>query len=186
MRKLVAVAVVGLALGVIMFGTSGEDDQTQTNIQYRDSLKSGTPSTTDQPTQQTSPPATSVVPTQPGVHQEEDVQPESSELYLISSNVDDSEFPLRKLTDLAVQVLQAELTGLDAQSYPHLAGETQPCCENLQINSAVVIFAAQGEPIKISIEWTATLLGSGEQRTETTPSLWWRQPDGTMKGDFEQ
>ena len=104
----------------------------------------------------------------------------------ITSNVA-GDYPLEAMVELAEAVLRAEMTGEGREQYPHLSTQLEgPCCEELTINGAVVLFGAEaGDPAKIVLDWQALERGGEQIRLEITESLWWYE-DGTWVGEFER
>jgi hypothetical protein len=112
--------------------------------------------------------------------------PEPGGDFPISANTSD-DYPLEAMVDLAVRLLRAELTGEGSELYPHLAGRVDgPCCTDLVINGAVVLFASSPEdPATITVDWRAAEIDGGGIRRAVTETRWWWS-DGSWLAEFDR
>lgn len=123
-------------------------------------------------------------------HSEEEPADEFPDLgegeFPITSNVEvDDSYPLAAMVGLAVDLLEAELTGEGADRYPHLVDTLSHCCEDLAIDGAAVLFGpTQADSTSIIVEWHADAAGA-ETRTirGSTETKWWWS-DGTWIGEY--
>ena len=126
-----------------------------------------------------------------GSHSEEEPDDEFPDLgegeFPISSNLPEgTDYPLAAMVQLAVDVLIAETTGEGRDQYPHLADQVAVCCEDFEVDGAVVLFgAAQADPATIIVEWHADAAGAETRvvRGSTQTRWWWI--DNTWLGEFE-
>ena len=124
-------------------------------------------------------------------HSEEESEDEFPDLaegeFPVSSNLPEgTDYPLRAMVDLAVALLDAEVTGAGRENFPHLADQVSVCCEGLEIDGAAVLFGATtADPATIIIDWHADAAGEEVRTIRGSTQTRWFWQDDTWVGEYE-
>lgn len=124
-------------------------------------------------------------------HLEEEPENEFPDLapgeYPVSSNLAEGvEYPVRAMVELAVALLDAEVTGTNRDGYPHLAELVSVCCERLEVDGAAVLFGATAsDPATIIIDWHADAAGEEVRLVRGSTRTLWFFRDGTWIGEHD-